>query len=286
MPVSPGPLNLVTDVEGVTVGHSESADKLTGVTVLITEHPAITSVDQRGGAPGTRETDVFTPGNLVDVSDALVFSGGSAFGLESATGVQKWLHAQGRGFPVGKTRIPIVPSAVIFDLFARDSTNNLPACDYAHLGHVACESNDYKFALGNAGAGCGAVAGDLKGGTGSASLIDHKNGYVVGALAIVNSAGSTIIPGTSTFWAWSFEQQEELGQQQIPCRPTNMEPQFPKPSGPLANTTLVAVVTDAPLTSYQTKRLAIMAQDGLGRAIRPAHAPQDGALVFALSTTG
>jgi L-aminopeptidase/D-esterase-like protein len=279
-------LNLITDVGGLVVGHAEAIDQLTGVTVLVPERPAITAIDQRGGAPGTRETDVLTLENTVDVSHALVFSGGSAFGLESATGVQRWLFERGCGFPVGQTRIPIVPCAVIFDLFANSSDATQPIVDYRELGRLSCEQANRQFSLGNVGAGRGAVAGELKGGTGSASLSDPQNDYMVGAIAVVNSAGSPVVPGSSVFWAWPFEQQNELGGQITPKHPENLEPHFPRNLGPAAHTTLVAVATDAPLTSNQTKRLAIMAQDGLARALRPVHAPQDGDTVFALSTTG
>ena len=286
MPPAPGPLNLITDVGGLVVGHAEAADQLTGVTVLIPERPAITAIDQRGGAPGTRETDVFAGENTVDVCHAVVFSGGSAFGLDSATGAQHWLFKHGCGFAVGNTHIPIVPCAVIFDLLANSTDATQPVVDYRELGRIACEQSTQQFLLGNAGAGRGAIAGELKGGTGSASLFDSENDYMVGAIAVVNSAGSAVIPGTSVFWAWPFEQQNELGGQLIPNRPDNLEPRFPRSLGPAAHTTLVAVATDAPLTSNQTKRLAIMAQDGLARALRPVHAPQDGDTVFALSTTG
>jgi L-aminopeptidase/D-esterase-like protein len=286
MTPAPGPLNLITDVQGLSVGHAESADRLTGVTTLIPKLPAITAIDQRGGAPGTRETDVLVAENTVDVSHALVFSGGSAFGLESATGVQHWLFEHGRGFQVGDTHIPIVPCAVIFDLFANNSNFHRSTVDYRELGRISCERTSLQFSLGNAGAGLGAVSGELKGGTGSASLFDPQTRYTVGAISIVNSAGSAVIPGTSTFWAWPFEQQNELGHQSQPTCPDDLEPHFPRNLGPAANTTLVAVATDAPMSSNQTKRLAIMAQDGLARALRPAHSPQDGDTVFAISTTG
>jgi len=286
MTPAPGLLNLITDVSGLGVGHAEASDQLTGVTVLLPDRPAIAAIDQRGGAPGTRETDVLAPENTIEVIHALVFSGGSAFGLESATGVQHWLFEQDRGLPVGGIHIPIVPCAVIFDLFVSGAHSNRPTCDYREMGRTACENSNRQFLLGNAGAGLGAIAGELKGGTGSVSLYDPRTGYTVGALATVNSAGSAIIPDTPVLWAWPFEQQGELGQQPTPTLPSNLEPQFPRDFGPAANTTLVAVATDAPLTSSQAKRLAIMAQDGLARALRPVHAPQDGDTIFALSTTG
>ena len=283
---APGPLNLITDVSGLGVGHAEGIDQLTGVTVLLPEQPAIAAIDQRGGAPGTRETDVLTLENTIDVIHALVFAGGSAFGLESATGVQRWLFEQDRGFPIGDTHVPIVPCAVIFDLFVNGDDSNHVACDYRAMGIAACEKVNRSFSLGNAGAGLGAIAGEVKGGTGSASLYDPRTGFTVGALVIVNSVGSAIIPGTQTLWAWPFEQQGELGQQPTPSLPNDLEPQFPHDFGPASNTTLVAVATDAPLSSSQVKRMAIMAQDGLARALRPVHAPQDGDTIFALSTTG
>ena len=165
MTPAPGPLNLITDVAGLAVGHAEAIDQLTGVTVLIPERPAITAIDQRGGAPGTRETDVFTAENSIDVCHAVVFSGGSAFGLDSAAGVQRWLFERGSGFTVGKTHIPIVPCAVIFDLFTGNTNAPRPIVNYRELGRIACKQTSKQFFLGNAGAGCGAIAGELKGGT-------------------------------------------------------------------------------------------------------------------------
>ena len=153
MTPTPGPLNLITDIGGLVVGHAEAANQLTGVTVLIPERPAITAVDQRGGAPGTRETDVFTAENSIDICHAVVFSGGSAFGLDSAAGVQRWLFERGSGFAVGKTHIPIVPCAVIFDLFANNADATQPIVDYRELGRISCEQSSQQFLLGNAGAG-------------------------------------------------------------------------------------------------------------------------------------
>ena len=286
MTPTPGPLNLVTDVPGLSVGHAQSEHHLTGVTVLLPEKEAIAAIDQRGGAPGTRETDVLTLENSVEVIHALVFSGGSAFGLESASGVQRWLYENNRGYRVGDTCVPIVPCAVVFDLFVNGQDSQHPNCDYRELGRQACKNSAKQFALGNTGAGLGAIAGELKGGTGSASLFDPQTGYTVGALATVNSAGSAVIPGTSVLWAWPFEQDGEFGHQPVPTHAVSLEPHFPRDLGPTTNTTLVAVATDAPLTPAQSKRLAIMAHDGLARALRPVHAPQDGDTVFALSTTG
>jgi L-aminopeptidase/D-esterase-like protein len=209
--VGAGSRNLITDVLGVRVGQAQDAALRTGVTVLLAEAPAATVIDVRGGAPGTRETDALTSDVLGVKPDAIAISGGSAFGLDAASGVMTWLSEQGRGFELrpGTPRIPIVPAAVIFDLHG-DATFAAGASPYARLGREAVAAAGLQFALGNSGAGLGALAGAYKGGTGSASAkIDDA--VTVGALAVVNSAGSPIIPGTDVFWAFPFEQENEFG---------------------------------------------------------------------------
>ncbi|MDH5557591.1 MAG: P1 family peptidase [Alphaproteobacteria bacterium] len=281
--IRPGPRNLITDVPGIRVGNAESAGHLTGTTVVLPDHPAIAAVDVRGGGPGTRETDAMQPSALVERVDAIALSGGSAFGLEAASGVASWLAARGRGFQVGAARVPIVPSAILFDLLngAPKDWGEMPP--YRALGMAACDAAGEDFALGNAGAGMGATAGLLKGGLGSVSAQDD-DGLIVGALAAANPAGSAVMPGQSVLWAWMLEQNNELGGQKPPGKPATLEPDLPEALQPGANTTLIVVAVNAPLTRPQAQRVAIMAQDGIARAVRPAHTPFDGDTVFVIAT--
>lgn len=281
--IRPGPRNLITDVPGIRVGNAEQPDHLTGVTVVLPDRPTIAAVDVRGGGPGTRETDAMQPSALVERADAIVLSGGSAFGLDAAGGVASWLAARGRGFQVGEARVPIVPSAILFDLLngAPKDWGHMPP--YRGLGAKACDAAREDFALGNAGAGMGATAGALKGGLGSVSARDD-DGLIVGALAAANPVGSAVMPGQSTLWAWMLEQNGELGGQTPPESPVTLEPDLPEVLQAGANTTLVVVAVSAPLTRPQALRVAIMAQDGIARAVRPAHTPYDGDTVFVLST--
>ena len=216
--IRPGPRNLITDVPGIKVGNAADAEALTGVTVVLPDRAAVAAVDVRGGAPGTHETDALDPTSLVEHADAILLSGGSAFGLDAVSGAMAWLPSRGRGFKVGDVRVPIVPAAILFDL---ENGGNKDWGDrplYRDLGLAACDAAAVGFALGNAGAGMGATAGALKGGLGSASAMDDK-GLVVGALAAVNPVGSVVMPGQSTMWAWMLEQDGELGGQKPPDRP-------------------------------------------------------------------
>ncbi|MBB4266665.1 P1 family peptidase [Roseospira visakhapatnamensis] len=291
---TPGPGNRITDVPGLGVGQAEDPAARTGVTVVLPDAPAVAAVDQRGGGPGTRETDLLDPVNTVEAIHALVLSGGSAFGLEAAAGVTTWLAARGIGFPVGQAIVPIVPSAILFDLQNGGDKAWGDTPPYRALGRAACENAmeaGPAHALGNAGAGFGATSGDLKGGLGGASLVMPGSAagdapFTVGALAAVNSQGSALMGDGPAFWAWPWAVGDELGPR---ARPT---PDTPAP-GPAdfafappsrANTTLVVVATDLRLTKAQAGRIAIMAQDGLARALRPAHSPLDGDTVFALAT--
>jgi L-aminopeptidase/D-esterase-like protein len=287
--LAPGPRNLITDVEGILVGHAEDARIRTGTTVILPNAPAVCAVDVRGGAPGTRETEVLTPSNLVDAIHGLVFSGGSAFGLDAASGVSSWLAARNRGFALGPACVPIVPAAILFDLLNGGDKAWGAEPPYRALGLAACDAASRDFALGNAGAGYGAKAGTLKGGLGSASLI-AEDGLQIGALAAVNAFGSTVMPGQDCFWAWALEQQGELGGQPLPLGAIALDSDL-EPFSALSaatpvstNTTLGLVATNAVLTKSEALRVAIMAQDGLARAIRPAHTPFDGDIVFALAT--
>ncbi len=275
----PGPLNLITDVPGIEVGNHQANH--TGTTVILARAGAVGGVDVRGSAPGTRETDLLNPVNLVDRVNAIVLSGGSAFGLAAAEGVMAWLEEQGLGWPLGPPGqvVPIVPGAVLFDLdrFGRDFKDRPTAA----FGRRACEAlTSGGFALGNVGAGAGAIAGGLKGGLGSAS-VDLGQGVRVGALVAVNPFGSVIDPRTGALLAAHLEIDGEFGP--LP-RPTAIAaPLTPTPT-PVRNTTIAVVATNLELTKAQATKLAQMAQDGLARAISPAHTLFDGDTVFALAT--
>jgi L-aminopeptidase/D-esterase-like protein len=280
---SPGPRNAITDVPGLRVGQAEDRAAWTGVTVVLPDAPAVVACDIRGGGPGTRETDLLAPSAMVERVHALCLSGGSAFGLEAASGVVEHLAAQGIGFAVGAARVPIVPAAILFDLLnGGDKAWATPP--YRALARTACEQASLDVAQGNAGAGYGAKAGRLKGGLGTASLRVGEDW--VGALVAANPVGSVLHPGTVSFWAWPFEQLAELGGQVPPSRVIPNLTAWTDTALPQlgANTTLAVVATDAPLTKADAQRLAIMAQDGLARAIRPVHTPFDGDSVFALAT--
>ena len=276
----PGPLNTICDVPGIRVGNAEDPALVTGVTVVLPERPAVAAVDHRGGGIGARDTVLLGPGSTVGAVHAIALSGGSAYGLDAAGGVMHGLRGRGVGFAVGAEVVPIVPSAIIFDLLA-GGPKAWEHPPWWALGLSALEAAGTGFALGNAGAGMGATAGALKGGLGAASVRDGE--VTVGALAVANPVGSVLIPGTRTFWAWAHERAGELGGQVPPVAPLPEEDEGAA-APPLANTTLAVVATDAALTRDQAQRVAIMAQDGLARAIRPVHAPLDGDTVFALST--
>ena len=287
----PGLRNLITDVPGLKAGQAQDPVARTGVTVILPDERAVCACDVRGGGPGTRETDALAPENLVDAVDAVVLSGGSVYGLAAADGVVGWLGAQGRGFGMldrpGVPRSPVVPAAILFDLANGGDKNWGEQPPYRGLGREAVLAAGLDFDLGTAGAGYGAMAGALKGGTGSASVVT-ADGITVGALACVNSFGSVVAPGGRTFWASPFEIADEfggLGASGLVAAPeawglAKADPQARR------NTTIACVATDLALTPAQAKRVAIMAQDGLARAIRPVHAPFDGDVVFALSTGG
>ncbi len=276
----PGKRNLITDVPGLSVGSAGDSRVKTGVTVLLGAAPMVAGVHVMGGAPGTRETDLLAPDRMVQAVDALVLSGGSAFGLAAAQGVMDALAAMGRGFAVGPARVPIVPAAILFDLLnggAKDWTEN----PYPALGRAALADCGADFALGSAGAGLGATVAGLKGGLGSASLV-LDSGITVGALVAVNAVGSVTQGPQGHFWAAPFEIGAEFGG--LGVAPLTA-PLFPPPLKRLGEATTIAIVaTDAALTKPQATRLATAAQDGIARAIVPAHTPHDGDLVFAAST--
>jgi L-aminopeptidase/D-esterase-like protein len=286
---APGARNLITDVPGLRVGQAHDLAARTGVTVILPDDRAVCAVDVRGGGPGTRETDALAPENLVEAIDAVVLSGGSVYGLAAADGVVGWLGARGRGYGlVGRAGVPVspvVPGAILYDVANGGDRAWGEDPPYRRLGREAIEAAGLDFALGTAGAGHGAMAGSLKGGTGSASIV-AADGVAVGALVCVNSYGSVVAPGGRTFWAAPFELGGEfggLGSVGLAAGPDDWG-LAKADSGQRMNTTIACVATDVALTPAQAKRVAIMAQDGLARAIRPIHAPFDGDVVFALST--
>lgn len=277
------PRNTIADLPGILVGHADDARLASGATAVMFAAPVVAAVDVRGGGPGTRETDLLDPAMTVERVDAIVLAGGSAFGLDAASGVQAFLREEGRGFAVGPARVPIVPAAILFDLLdgGDKAWGRFPP--YRELGYAAAQAARAEFALGTAGAGFGATTADLKGGIGTASGTT-ASGQLVGALAAVNSAGSAVVGGGPHFWAAPFEQNGEFGGRGFPPR-VPPEALLPRTKGVLrASTTLAVVATDAALTKAQAKRLAVMAQDGLSRALYPVHTPLDGDVVFAVST--
>ncbi len=289
MNIGAGPRNLITDVEGLKVGQTTDVRVRTGVTVILPDARAVCAVDVRGGAPGTRETDALAAEALVEAVDAIVLAGGSVYGLAAADGVVAWLGVRNRGFGMvvanGVPKAPIVPSAILYDLAnGGDKAWGLRP-PYHALGLAAIDAADLIFELGTQGAGAGAMAGLLKGGVGSASAVTH-DGFTVGAIVAVNSFGSVVVPGGRAFWAAPFEIADEFGG--IPMGTARVAPEdwglAKRNPSARENTTVACVATDAILTPGQAQRLAIMAQDGLARAIRPAHAPFDGDVVFGLST--
>lgn len=285
--VRAGKRNLITDVAGLAVGNAENWLALSGATVILPEAPAVAAVDIGGGAPGGRETAALEAANLVEEVHAVVLSGGSVFGLDAASSVVAELSQRGVGFTFGAQPVPcpVVPSAILFDIMNGGAKWPDDEPPYRALGHQALAAAGHEFEIGNKGAGLGAVAGRLKGGLGSAS--SRWRDYTVGALVAVNSVGSCVIPGTSRLWARDFAIGDEMGPDAprdgarphgAPLADSKFDPQ------PMQNTTIAVVATDATLTRIEARRLAIMARDGMARAIRPIHTPFDGDTVFALST--
>ncbi|THK38486.1 S58 family peptidase [Ensifer sp. MPMI2T] len=282
-----GPNNLITDVAGLLVGNAEDHRLKSGVSVVLCEQPATAAVQVLGGAPGTRETDLLAPENTVQTVDAVVLSGGSAFGLDAASGVQAALQEMGRGFAVGPHRIPIVPAAILFDLVNGGDKNWGRFSPYRDLGYDAVRAAGATFLTGTTGAGTGALTATFKGGLGSASTV-LANGITVGALVAVNALGSATIGSTRHFWAASFELDGEFGGLGYPA-PMPQDAALPRlkfreGQSAAANTTIAVIATDAVLSKAEAKRLAIAAHDGFSRALWPSHTPLDGDLVFALAT--
>ena len=282
----PGPHNDLSDVAGLAIGQAEDPALKSGVTVVIPDAPMTTSVHVMGGAPGTRETDLLAPDKTVDGVHGLVLAGGSAFGLDAAAGVMDALAQDGIGFAVGPARVPIVPAAILFDLlnggdkgWARNPYRDLGAAAYAARTRAA-------IGLGATGAGCGAIAGRLKGGLGSASLI-LPSGITVAALVACNALGNVTSGRDGRFWAAPFEIGGEFGGLGPNSGPVDIAASFDTKLAALAdgvNTTIGIIATDATLTKAEAQRVATAAHDGLARAIMPAHTPMDGDLIFAGAT--
>jgi D-aminopeptidase len=275
--------NHIIDVAGVRVGHAQDAKLASGVTVVLFDRPATAGVDIRGGGPGTRETDLLDPARTVDAIDAIVLAGGSAFGLDAASGVQAALREQGRGFAVREARVPIVPGAILFDLLNGGDKNWGRYPVYRELGYDATTAAGKNGALGSVGAGLGCATVNFKGGIGSASA-RSSGGITVGAIVAVNAVGSVTVGNGPHFWAGPFEHGREFGGLGFPAQ---MPPEAHLPrmkGGAMENTTLAVVATDAALSKARCQRLAVMAQDGMARAIFPVHTPYDGDAVFAAAT--
>jgi D-aminopeptidase len=277
------PRNLITDIPGIRVGHADDAGVATGVTAILFDTPVVAAVDVRGGGPGTRETDLLDPARTVAAVDAIVLSGGSAFGLDAASGVQAFLRETGRGYAVGTARVPIVPGAILFDLLNGGDKDWGRYPPYRELAYAAAGRAGADFALGSTGAGLGATTVNLKGGIGSASAVTDT-GFTVGALAAVNAAGSVVIDDGPWFWAAPCEQNGEFGGHGLPATVPPRALAVRTKGAPRQSTTLVVVATDAGLSKGQARHLAVMAHDGLARAIYPVHTPLDGDIVFAAAT--
>jgi L-aminopeptidase/D-esterase-like protein len=286
----------ITDVPGIAVGCAEDWHIATGVSVILPDTRAVAAVDVRGGGTGTREVELLGADGTVDAVDAIVFSGGSAYGLSAADGVMAWLAEAGRGFPAGDLVVPIVPAAILFDLrnggdksaFAAGTDEGLP---YRRLGRAAAAAAAAATVPeGNFGAGCGATTTGhdgrpLKGGQGTAAVA-VSGGFTIGALAAVNALGATVANGEGQFYAGVHERAGEFGGLGGPAAVEVPDHPIAKQDGIAAgaNTTLAVVATDAILAPAQARRVAMMAQAGLARAIRPAFSPFDGDVVFALAT--
>ena len=277
------PRNLITDVSGLRVGQASDAKLGSGVTTVVFDAPVVASVDVRGGGPGTRETALLDPAQTVEGIDAIVLSGGSAFGLDSASGVQAWLREQGRGFRIRDAVVPIVPGAIMFDLLNGGDKDWGRYPPYRELGYQAAQAAGSDFKLGSAGAGLGATTATLKGGVGSASATT-RDGITIGAIVVVNAVGTTTIGDGPHFWAAPFEQNKEFGGRGWPAQISSDDLIIRAKGGPQENTTVAVIATDAKLNKAQCNRLAVMAQDGLARAIYPVHTPLDGDVVFGAAT--
>lgn len=277
-------LNLITDVAGLAVGHATDLVLGSGVTAILFDHAATASVAVLGGAPGGRDTGMLEPEATIGGIDAVVLSGGSVFGLDAAGGVQAALREAGRGLNLRGALVPLASSAILFDLLNGGNKAWGRFSPYRDLGYAAAQAaSPGAFALGSVGAGTGATTATVKGGLGSASCVT-PSGHTVGAIVAVNAVGSPIIGDGPWFWAAPFEQEQEFGGRGWPVVLPAGALLARLKGGPGTSTTIALVATDAALSKPQAKRLAIMANDGLARAILPAHAPMDGDTVFAACT--
>jgi D-aminopeptidase len=280
--------NSITDVPGLRVGNAHSASLCSGVSVLLADRPFVASVDIRGGATGTCETDAVGLAGTVEEAHAIVLSGGSAFGLAAASGVQAWLAERGVGFAVGTARVPIVPGAILFDLLNGGDKTWGSRPPYEGMGRAACEAATTRCEPGSFGAGFGATTATLRGGLGTASC-KLANGLIVGALVAVNPLGAVTVGNTGHFWAGAFEQDQEFGGLGAPgvwpLDGLDVRLKGTITGAAMAqNTTIAVVATNARLSKREAHRLAVMAQTGLARAIYPVHTPLDGDVVFAAAT--
>jgi D-aminopeptidase len=265
------------------VGQADDRAIASGVTAVLFDAPCVASVWVGGGAPGSRDTALLEPGMTVDHVDALVLSGGSAFGLDAMGGVQAFLRARGRGFSVASVTVPIVPGAILFDLLNGGDKGWGKRPVYWHLGHAAVAAASEDVAQGSVGAGLGATTANLKGGLGSSSAVT-SGGFTVGALVAVNALGRATIGDGPHFWAAPYERASEFGGLGWPAPwPVDGLAIDIKGSEP-QNTTIAVVATDAPLSRAEAKRLAVMAGGGFAKAVRPTLAALDGDTVFAAAT--
>lgn len=277
-------MNLVTDAAGISVGHAHDAALASGVSAILVARPNVASAVIRGGAPGSRDTALLEPHMTVEGVDAVVLAGGSAFGLDAAGGVMACLSERGVGLAVGAAVVPIVVQAICFDLLNGGDKGWRNEPPYWRLGRAAAEAaTGGPFPLGTAGGGYGATTAGLKGGLGSASA-RTASGHTVGAVAVVNAIGSAVIGDGPHFWAAPYEVGAEYGGLGQPARVPPQALQLRIKGGAPPSTTIALVATDAVLTKAEARRLAEMADDGLARALRPAHAPMDGDTVFAVAT--
>lgn len=282
-PVGDPPAGAITDVAGLRVGHFTDTRRPTGCTVVLAEAGAVCGVDVRGAAPGTRETDLLDPVNAIERVHAVVLAGGSAFGLDAASGVVAWLEARGVGHRVGPACVPIVPAAILFDLWVGDPSIRPDAA----AGRAACEAaSDMPPAQGSVGAGAGATVGKLwgigramKGGIGTASV--RVGGATVGALIAVNAIGDVIDPSSGRPLAGA---RSADGTRRIGTTASLLAGDLPAALQPGAATTIGVVATDVALTKAECRRLALGAHDGLARTIDPVHTAFDGDTLFALAT--
>ena len=293
-----GKHNLITDVPGIKVGNAQDMDLQSGVTVFTADTPFTAAVDIRGGAPGARETALLDPSCTVKKLDAIALAGGSAWGLNAADGVMDYLKSKGRGLAWKDALIPLVPCSILFDLL-NGGNKDWHKNPYYDLGFKAATHAAEQFELGSVGAGTGAKAGKLKGGLGSASFI-YKDRFSVGALVAANPIGSVLMPNSQVFWAWPFEQQGEYGGHRPNPHKKNDTMDYPfdmirhvqldrqdgeaNMNAAIENTSIAIIATDLALDKAEALRIAMAAQDGLARAIRPVHTPLDGDTVYMVST--